>query len=420
LKFYKLKSHGKKLVNSTLYDSDDENQIKVSEDFYLKPKKFAQKIETLGKIQDAPITAILTELGNRILLDNQADDTYQKLKDPLQFQIDRLQKKINYLEADKGLTVNTVELLNASSLNPDSNPKVDKNQLIVQSNQKIFDLKKKIKAYTGNLSNLKSLQRKRDNLVAGDLKKNAPPLKGAFPFIPKKLSETFCDNCREKLPKTFGSLNNIKIQEYFLDLRNYLQDHKKNLQKPEYDEMCVKIFEKTVKVNKNSRKYLRTSEFVEMVTSKLGKYDENDLNEYIRLNQIDSKNHEEIEKKLNDHIRNCLEEIYTLTEKTAHYSLDPKYLKAIDKIDNILVQTRLYYKIHRDINKNTLVLGGAGKRNYPPGLNTTAKIFSSGANSLLLGELGSYKDITEDNLYTLKNHGMKNTSSTEKTFLNAN
>lgn len=89
LKFYKLKSHGKKLVNSTLYDSDDENQIKVSEDFYLKPKKFAQKIETLGKIQDAPITAILTELGNRILLDNQADDTYQKLKDPLQFQIDR-------------------------------------------------------------------------------------------------------------------------------------------------------------------------------------------------------------------------------------------------------------------------------------------------------------------------------------------
>ena len=150
------------MVNSTLYDSDDENQINVSKDFYSNPGKFAKKIQTQGQIEDYPVTAILTELSSRILLDDPTDKAYRKLKDPLQFQIDRLQKKINYLEADKGLTVNTVELLNASSLNPDSNPKVDKNQLIAQSNQKILDLEKKINVYRGKLSDLQSLQLKRD------------------------------------------------------------------------------------------------------------------------------------------------------------------------------------------------------------------------------------------------------------------
>lgn len=402
------------MVNSTLYDSEDENQINVSESFQSAPEKFSEKIQTLGERTKYPVTAILTELSNRILLDAQIDDIYQKYKDPLQFQVDGLQNKVNLLKGDKELSRNTINYLTQFSLDANSNLPIDKDQLITDHKQKVCALEKKESAYINELSKLQLLQMQRDRLVTGDPHSNALPLKGAFQLIPKRLSETFCDYCREKLPKTFGRLNNIKIQEYFLDLRNYLQDPNQNLQNDEYDQICSEILGKQPKVIGTQSIKQYSSTFLEAVTSKLGKYNENDLNEYIRLNQIDPKNAEEVEKELNNHIKKSLGIIYELTEKTAHYSLDPKYLKAISGIDNLLAQTRLYYKIHRDINKNTLVLGGDGQRNYPPGLNTNAKIFSSGANALLLGELGSYKDITEDNLHTLKNHGMRNTSSTEK------
>lgn len=229
------------------------------------------------------------------------------------------------------------------------------------------------------------------------------------------MSETFCENCREKLPNIFKDLDNIEIQKYFLDLRNYLQDSKQSLRQKQYDEICEKIFEKPLESSKNTKKYNKSSGFLDAVISKLGKYDENDLNEYLKLNQLSLKDFKEIREKLNNYITNNLEKIYELTEKTAHYSLDPKYLKTIAEIKgNVLAQTRLYYKIHRDVNKNTLILGDEGRRNYPPGLNTTATIFSTGSNSLFLGELGSYKDITERNLHTLKNYHMKSTSFAEK------
>lgn len=131
------------MVNSTLCDSDDENQINIRKDFRLDPKTFTQRIQTLGKTTSYPVTAILTELDNRILLDEQIDNIYQQYKDPLQFQINRFQNKINFLKSEKELTKNTINYLEGSSLNPNSNFKADKGQLITQHQQKILDLKAK-------------------------------------------------------------------------------------------------------------------------------------------------------------------------------------------------------------------------------------------------------------------------------------
>jgi hypothetical protein len=142
---------------------------------------------------------------------------------------------------------------------------------------------------------------------------------------------------------------------------------------------------------------------------------EYDIDEYIGLNKkklsVDEgykkiqDNRKEvikhIQKEVSSYISDHINEIYEVLRQCHNYATDPDYLKELQGED-FLVQVRAYRKLNRDTQKSILLAGEEGKRNVPPGLNTTVDITPGGSSGLWLGELGSYRTIGETNLQTLK------------------
>lgn len=379
---------------STVYDSDDEQQKSVEQGFVGNSSLFIDKLtDNLSKDSTSyPATSFLTEIGNRVFLNEEIDKQYQKLKDPLTWKKNELEEKIVLIEA--------AQLAFDNNLIQDSN----KQQIISKQLKNLQPLKDELKK-------LESLIKRRNQLFEGP--GDGLTLKGAFPLIPRKLSEASLEDYRKNLPDVFKGKTDIKIQEYFIDLQKYLNDPSKRKAQEDYTNVLKHILPDEKNLIVRGDKY--SAACANKVNNLLHLATKEEKGEYLRLNahtiqerykkdvnKMTEKETDSYIKNTKKYIRDNLEDIYDVITETKSYSLDHEYLGALEKLDNFVLEARLYRKIRRDEIKNTLVINNEGGQgvNIPPGNSTHMTIERGGSARTEVTRLGSYKVIAgrEDNL----------------------
>jgi hypothetical protein len=318
---------------------------------------------------------ILTALGNALLLSKSVVDRSNPLNDPLEYKQNILTQQLAEKEVFLHYLQNpSVNIKPAHSDFPGNNPQA---------------YQETINQINSELNSVKSLLEEKKLLYK--------TFGGLFPYIPKKLTDTFVKNYND----TFKV--NKNAQEILQELKNN-RDNMPDSKVMKYG----KLFALTM-----SKKTIITKTIITKITDIIGK---KLTAQELEKNQNKIAN-EDIKglKKQND-IAVKLEELCSLANiqklhnhlaKAYPYTLDNDYLKSI-KQEEFLVQVRIYKKLGRDMMKSVILLHSGGyettKITIPPGINTTLEILPSGATKYLLGELGSYSKIAEWNTSTLENY----------------
>jgi len=455
-------------------DSSDESQGHVEEEFE-SPTKVNTQVDYVSKIAQRAteltesVSYILTDISNRLLLNKEVSEKYRQVKNPLKVKLDFLNEKkflyenikisLDKLENDIKIDTEITEQL--KKVNNDSineivkriNSRIYENQqslnkllkdsmnyLIVGNNAKSTDSGKteiskdevpspETKDNSNNTGNqlsgqviklLNNINEEIKSLNTLQLEKVElnKMLKGALPFIPKKLKPTFI----EEYNKYFGLIKTeAKIVEELITFREKITENKVNVTNDkDYVEKLGKLFNITIKGKQDSYQQSTLNPMREKIEDKIGRGpSDNDVKRYIELHQEEdiirnftSKETEEKkkEKEKIDYIKDLVgnyikinsNEIYKTLKASDVYTTDFDYLKELSKQDYV-VQIRAYRKLNRDIEKFVILSGEEGLRNVTPGSNTTSKITSGGSTVHQVHELGSYVDIGENHIKTLQN-----------------
>lgn len=447
----------KKKVVSNVYDSSDEGQSDLEREFsgISTKSNSIDYIDQLHKRADKTsysISYILTDISNRILLSNEITSKYNKIKDPLQVKIGILKsKEFLYQDALRGIESldsnikkhsDFIQILkslnpkptNITSLINEQRKELDQAQNTYQEwiqkniEQKILEMHsadpknilgevlnlytKSKETITKELQKVENLQKQRDDLNI--------ILKGAFPFSTKKLSLSFIKEYQNKIGNKINEDKIVKRLTEFRDQLPFFESKPSSINDYSYSNKLCELLNVNIKFLQSktySKDTLRS--LANKIDSIIGRAPTaKDIQEYIRLNaeklskdnnfcklESDQDKIKHIKATVNDYLVSNASEIYKILEETAIYATDPDYLQELNKgadKQDFLVQVRAYRKLHRDLEKVVLLSGDEGKRNIPPGVNTTIDITSGGTASLMLGTLESYKSIGERLSETLK------------------
>lgn len=431
-------------IVSHVLDSSDDEQPEIHKRFknegYIPTLQEGYNVLSGDNLY--PVSYILTDISNRLLLSDEVTEKYQKIKDPLQFRVNILKKR---MFTNKNASIG-VASFNANIKNNLDRIEILQNiqderiQLLLTSEQKTLDVAKKDRTewVKENFSEEEIQQNPEESLVyqvyqeyqdankvieheletISALKKERDELnktfKGAFPFIPKQLTPTFI----EKYNKTLSvNLEDKNIIKNLIEIRDNLEKGK-NL--GDIDKLCELLGVKIEKTKKQEYKTATKKSVRTKLDNLIGRGSSNyDIKEYIRLNNQkllqdtefklaqESKDKDSVITHIRDKINDCItknaKDIYKILKESEKYFTNSDYLEKLGKQD-FLVQVRAYKKLNRDIEKNILLSGDYGQRNVPPGLNTTVNITAGGSSSLFMGEFGSYSDIGVSNFETLKNY----------------
>lgn len=433
---------------SHIFDSSDEAESESkNEEGYISILQ--QGLSVLVKSSGHHISYILTDISNKLLLSEKVTTKYRQIKDPLQFKIgilkekeflyqsaligfkrlnDEVQTYVSLIDQLKNIggTESVIKSLQEklgeaknyrnkwlienrdylNTLQEKGIIEADEDEEVVQ---KIYEIYTQLTVdISKELESISQLQQYRN-------KCNEKMLKGAFPFVPKQLTATFITKYNEA---TGSNIEKDKILKSLINIREILADKAED-KLGDLNQLCglLKVKVETTSAGQykaTTKKSLRTQ-----IENLIGRGpSEDDIKEYIKLNKKELSQDETFEtvkgdntkvvkyirNKVDEYVTKNSKEIYANLKHSERYVTDPDYLKELQYQD-FLVQVRAYRKLNRDIQKDILLSGDEGKRNVPPGLNTTVEITPGGSSSLWLGELGSYSDIGARHLETLKNYG---------------
>jgi len=416
--------------------SDDDHQVELEQGYRENQDKYIGELQENSRNTESNyrVSHILADISNRLLSSVEVTEKYKKIKDPLEFKLEALNKQItlgsffvdNYKtdQADNKaiqeqlayLQQQTENFVAQSERTPELSEfllsqKEENDKRINKLEKDILAIEDKQRLKTELESTLSALKEEYDFLETIYTKRNelAQTLKGAFPFIPRKLTLTFIENYNEIKGGTY---------EYgYEEILEELDEFRKTIDKG------GNISPDSIKVHcailgiKEEFKDDKESEYTPKMLSKIsqkinritcGEVAPSNKKQYLRLHGLaSSKKAEQIAalQELKEYIDENLSHIHETIRQTAQYATDTEYLKMLDKQD-FLTQVRVYRKLNRDIQKNTLIEGSEGIINVPPGYNTTTTLKPSGnANFRFGGDFsGKYSEFGQKFFATLQNY----------------
>jgi|GEM_PF-5627950 len=242
--------------------------------------------------------------------------------------------------------------------------------------------------------------------LIGDREDLNSKLLGAFPFAKRGLSKTFIEKYNKRLASTSSE---DEIISSLMSIRAL-----KQLPVSEKVVKFLNLFDIEGKTIQDGSRYLQKTHAAlsHKIDNMIGrKVTDEDVSYYRKVHRRDLEGRgmqrlsdAELEAEVRQYISANSERIKVTMDGIAKYMFHPEYLDLLSQQD-FLTQVICYRKILRDLQKTLLVDGSADQRNVPPGINTTIKYTYAGSSTILLGELGSYEDMSQAHLATLRNYG---------------
>lgn len=390
------------------------------------PKDYVDNLESNLSISSLSYLTsyLLVDMGNTLLV-GATKEGYAKIKDPLKIKKESLEKGIEKYNNIISSTKVVIESLQDKNLK--QKLRDDVVNIITADAEKV----------QSEVSKLENLQKQRDKLYEN--------YRGLFQAIPRKLTATFINKYEEITEK---ASSDKEILTFLMEQRSEIKV-KKNYKN--VSTLC-KLFDVEEKLKQNEDPTLPTLRSLEKkMDSLLGEVTDDAIKQYninnyylniksvsVDINTLEPiqtkhayKSHSikkysasapkltrslvtELKDKLNNGILTHFQEIYEVSAKLMTYTYDPEYLNKVEE-QSFLVKVRAYRGLIRDVEKNILLREDEKVQiAISPGDNTMVKIHPTGATSIEVGELGSYKRIASNNLKTLQNYQNFHYSLTNK------